>query len=139
MRTYECILKKADRPDLGKLVLRVMLGGILIFHGIHKILYGIDDIMSMLKSSGVPEFIGYGVYVGEVIAPVMILAGVMTRPAALFIMINMIMAWLLADAANTFKLDEQGGLAIEGLLFYFMSSIAILALGAGRYSLSKNS
>ncbi|WP_277972170.1 hypothetical protein [Pantoea agglomerans] len=49
------------------------------------------------------------------------------------------MAWLLADASSTFRLDEQGGLAIEGLLFYFFSSLAIVFLGAGKYAVMKYS
>jgi len=119
MPTYHYLLNKFDQPDSGKLILRIMLGGILIFHGIHKALYGVDEISVMLTSFGLPAFLSYGVYIGELIAPAMILLGVLTRPAAFFVMINMIMAWLLADASSTFRLDEQGGLAIEGLLFYF--------------------
>lgn len=130
---------KPGHPDAGKLLMRIMLGGILLFHGVHKAIYGIDEITSMLVSSGLPGFIGYGVYVGELIAPAMVLLGVLARPAAFFIMVNMIMAWVLADASNTFRLDDQGGLAIEGLLFYFLSAAAIMLLGAGRYALMKNS
>jgi putative oxidoreductase len=59
-----------------------MLGGILIFHGIHKALYGVDEISVMLTSFGLPAFLSYGVYIGELIAPAMIRLGVLTRPAA---------------------------------------------------------
>lgn len=139
MQIYNYLQSKVDRPDTGKLLLRIMLGGILLFHGVHKLLYGIDEIREMLTSFGLPAIMSYGVYVGEVIAPVMILLGVLTRPAAFFIMINMIMTWALADVVNTFRLDDQGGMAIEGLMFYFLSALAIVFLGAGKYALVKNS
>lgn len=139
MHLLNCICKKIDKPDTGKLLLRIMLGGILIFHGVHKLIYGIDEVVAMLTVSGLPEFLGYGVYVGELFAPLLLLTGIMTRAAAFFIMINMIMAWYLGDAASTLHLDSQGGLMIEGLLFYFLSASAILFLGAGRYAVMKNS
>lgn len=93
----------------------------------------------MLAASGLPAFLGYGVYAGELVAPVLLLAGILTRAAALFIMINMVFAWYLGDAPETLHLDAQGGLMIEGLLFYFFSAIAVVFLGAGKYAVIKNS
>ncbi len=133
------VYKKFDQPDTGKLLLRIMLGGILIFHGAHKLIYGIDEVREMLAASGLPAFLGYGVYAGELVAPVLLLAGILTRAAALFIMINMVFAWYLGDAPETLHLDAQGGLMIEGLLFYFFSAIAVIFLGAGKYAVIKNS
>ncbi|MGE4517838.1 MAG: DoxX family protein, partial [Arcobacteraceae bacterium] len=55
--------------DFGKLLLRLMVGGLMLFHGIAKINGGIDFIITKVTQEGFPEFLAYGVYIGEVVAP----------------------------------------------------------------------
>ncbi|HVL75048.1 MAG TPA: DoxX family protein, partial [Noviherbaspirillum sp.] len=82
--------------DLGKLLLRVTLAFLILLHGIAKVLNGVDPIMGMLARQGFPPALAYLVYLGEVIAPVLIIIGIWTRPAALIIAINMVVAvWLV--------------------------------------------
>src|SRR5262245_15608191 len=83
--------------EIGKFILRLAVAGLLLPHGIQKIINSnmVNDIGGLLKANGLPEFLAYGVFVGEVAAPVLILLGFLTRPAALIVMINMGMAvWL---------------------------------------------
>lgn len=54
--------------DFGKLILRVCVGGLMLFHGIFKLQYGIDGVTGLLESRGLPTFMAYGVYVGEILA-----------------------------------------------------------------------
>ena len=54
------------QEDLGKLVLRLTVGGLLLFHGIHKLLNGIAPIKAMVAAHHLPDAIAYGVYLGEV-------------------------------------------------------------------------
>ncbi len=61
--------------DLGLLVLRLSIGGLLLFHGIHKAIFGIDAIGVMLEQLGLPAFIAYGAMLCETVAPVMIVVG----------------------------------------------------------------
>ena len=124
-----------NTDDTGKLVLRVALAILLLFHGYAKMTGGIGFIAGMLAKAGAPAALGYLVYVGEVIAPLMILAGIFTRPAALVVAINMIVAVLLVHIGQFFTLDKTGGWALELQGMYFFASVAVALLGAGRYSL----
>src|SRR6185503_4497323 len=94
--------------DLGRLILRVMVGGLMLFHGLHKIRHGIGGAMADLTARGLPSALGYLVYVGEVVAPLLVLVGFMTRPAAMVIAINMVMAVWLAHMGQLFTLTKSG-------------------------------
>jgi putative oxidoreductase len=124
-----------NTQDAGKLVLRAVLAAMLLFHGISKLHNGIGFIADMLAKAGLPAVIGYGVYIGEVIAPLFILAGLFTRAAAAIVAINMIVAVLLAHTTQFFSINETGGWALELQGMYFFTAIAIALLGAGRYSI----
>ncbi len=52
--------------DFGKFLLRLAVGGLMLFHGLHKLFDGVDGISNMLIAKGLPGFIAYGVLVGEV-------------------------------------------------------------------------
>jgi len=120
--------------DAGKLVLRLALGLMIILHGISKLMNGIDPILAGVTNAGLPRAFGYLVYVGEVLAPLLIIIGFLTRPAALVIAINMIFAVYLVHAAQFFSLGKTGGWALELQGMYFFTAIAIALLGAGRFS-----
>ncbi len=124
-------------PDLANLLLRLTFG-LLIFHGWHKLHGGIDGIQTMLEAHGVPGFVGYGVLLGEFIAPIMIILGIFTRPAALVAAVTMFVAWLLVGLGHTFELSPVGAWAIEDIVYYFMVAIVIALMGCGRYSVMKN-
>jgi putative oxidoreductase len=121
--------------DAGKLVLRAVLAAMLLFHGISKLHNGIGFIADMLAKAGLPAIFGYGVYIGEVVAPLFILAGLFTRAAALVIAVNMVVAVLLAHTSMFFTTNDTGGWALELQGMYFFSAVAIALLGAGRFSL----
>lgn len=123
-------------PDIAKLLLRLSVGIMMLFHGIHKIIHGVSGIKGMLSSAGLPEFLAYGVYVGEVIVPIFIVLGLYARVASLVLAFNMLVAILLAHGGALFALGKHGGLAIELPLFYFILSIVIFLLGSGRYAVN---
>ena len=61
--------KTLTHEDFGKLLLRLAVGGLMLFHGMHKLIGGVDGISGMLVAKGLPGFIAYGVLIGEVVAP----------------------------------------------------------------------
>src|SRR5436190_396409 len=95
--------------DIAKLVLRLTIGGLMLFHGISKVVHGIAPIKDMIHASGLPSIVAYGVYMGEVVAPILIILGVLTRPAALVFSFNMVVAVLMAHRAQVFTLEPMGG------------------------------
>lgn len=132
MQTATTTLRHTE--DAGKIVLRVVLAAMLLFHGVSKMHNGIGFVADMLAKAGLPAVFGYGVYIGEVVAPLFILFGVCTRGAALVVAINMIVAVLLVHTSQFFTINDTGGWALELQGMYFFTAIAIALLGAGRYS-----
>ncbi|HHG8772583.1 TPA: DoxX family protein [Raoultella planticola] len=131
--------KMLSHDDVGKLLLRLAVGGLMLFHGLHKLFAGVSGISGMLVAKGLPGFIAYGVFVGEVVAPCLLIVGILTRPAALVLALTMAVAWLMVGTGQTFMLDTVGAWAIESLVYFFIGALAIAFLGAGRFSLAGNS
>ncbi|ERS03832.1 GntR family transcriptional regulator [Marinobacter sp. C1S70] len=124
-----------DNADLGKLIVRLTLGGLLLFHGIAKLLNGIGFIEGHLASHGLPTILAYGVYIGEVIAPLMVILGYQTRIGALIIVFNMIVAIALVHGHQLLTLSSNGGWALELQGFFLFTALALIFLGPGRYKL----
>lgn len=121
--------------DFAKLLLRLILGGLILFHGVHKLIYGISEVEAMLRSINLPEFIAYGVYVGELIAPLFIILGLYARVASVVLAINMLMAIFLAYDFSL-SISKYGSLLIETPLLFFVMSILIFLLGSGKYGVN---
>ena len=124
-----------DNADLGKLIVRLTLGGLLLLHGIAKLLNGIGFIEGQLASHGLPTILAYGVYIGEVIAPLMVILGYQTRIGALIIVFNMIVAIALVHGHQLLTLSSNGGWALELQGFFLFTALALIFLGPGRYKL----
>ena len=120
--------------DLTKLTLRLTVGVLMLLHGIAKLRHGIARIILNVEHHGLPSFVGYGVFIGEVLAPVAIILGLYTRPAALALAINMLFAVWLAHMGDIGNLGRGGGWAVELQWFYFAVALAVAALGGGRYA-----
>jgi putative oxidoreductase len=122
--------------SVGKLVLRVTLGVLILLHGIAKLKGGVGGIVGMASAAGLPGFVGYAVYIGEVLAPLMVIAGWYSRLAAAVIAINMLFAIALAHASDIFALGSSGGWAIELQGMFLFTAIAVALLGPGRFSVN---
>ena len=120
--------------DAGKLILRLSLGLLILLHGLAKLTGGIASILTMVHEQGLPSALAYGVYLGEIIAPALVILGVLTRPAAAMIAINMAIAIYLAHTSHIFSLTKAGGWTLELQGMFFFSALAIALLGAGHYS-----
>ena len=130
-------MNDTTRADLGKLVLRVALGVLVLLHGIAKLKGGVADIVGMVEAQGLPGVLGYGVLVGEVLAPLMVLAGFHARIGGLLIAINMLVAIALAHLGQLGQLNEQGGWALELQGMFLAAAIAVALFGPGAYSANR--
>ena len=128
----------ANRTDAGLLVLRLGLGALMLFHGIYKLTHGIAWIAGPLGRVGLPPWVAYGVYVGEILAPVLVILGLWARPAAFVIAFDMFMAIFLARRGDVAKINPMsGGWAIELELMFLVAALTIALAGSGRYGLGK--
>ncbi|HET7314225.1 DoxX family protein [Salinisphaera sp.] len=126
-----------DNKALGQLVLRLAVGGLVLFHGVSKVAHpgALEFIQRQLTGANLPEMLSYGVYVGEVIGPLLILLGVFSRVGGLLVAINMLFALYLVHLGQIFALSDQGGWAIELQVSYLLGGVAILFLGSGRLAM----
>ena len=128
-------VRAATLDDVAKLLLRVTLGALMLLHGIAKLQNGIDPIIDAVANAGLPPVLAYGVFVGEVLAPLLLIAGVWTRLAAGVIVINMVAAIALMHSNDFATLSRTGGWALELQAFYLVVAGAVALLGAGRFGL----
>ncbi|MBX3608860.1 MAG: DoxX family protein [Hydrogenophaga sp.] len=114
-----------DHPRAGALILRWTLALLLLLHGWAKITNGVGGIEGMLVARGWPGWIAYGVYLGEVLAPLMLLAGFWVVPAALVIATNMVIALWLAHMGHWLQLSNSGGWRLELQAFFLVSALVV--------------
>jgi putative oxidoreductase len=120
--------------DAGKLLLRVLVGGLLLLHGFHKLITGPGEVASIFSAHGVPGFLAYGVYIGEVIGPVLMVLGVYARIGAALVVANMLVAVLVTHGLNVWHLNEHGGWSIELEALFGVGALCVALFGAGSYS-----
>jgi putative oxidoreductase len=121
--------------DLGRLILRLVVGVLILLHGISKITGGAGFILDVVGKAGLPSAIGYLVYIGEVVAPILLIIGLWTRAAAIVVVVDMLFAIVLVHLGEFFTLNQTGGWSLELQGMYLFGALAIACLGAGRYSL----
>ena len=123
--------------DLGKLLIRLAAGGLMLFHGVSDIMNGPGEVMKTFAAQGLPTFLAYGIYLGEFVAPLLILLGVLARPAGVLVAGTMMVAVATAHGAQIFSIDDYGAWQIEVNAFYFLTALAVTCLGSGRWSVSR--
>ncbi len=115
--------------DLAALLLRLIFGGLFIYHGWGK-LSNYELMLTMFQ-----DIIGIGikptvilVIFAEFFCGIFVLLGFFTRLSVIPIMITMIVAYFVAHGKDPFEVKE--------LPFAFLLlSIVVFVLGSGRYSL----
>ena len=110
----------------------------MLFHGMHKLIYGVGFIGDMLAAIGLPSFIAYGSLLAELVASLMIICGIWTRLASVVFAGNMVVAILMAHASEMFSLSPMtGGLVIELPLLYLLGAAVLCLTGGGRFAVTK--
>jgi putative oxidoreductase len=128
---------KQIKIDLGKLLLRIGVGGLMLFHGIAKLMHGFQGIKDLLIAKGLPEFLWIGALLGEVFAPICMLLGVMTRFSSVLVAITMIFAMYLVFGTGALAIGKNGIPVAELNILFLFSALALAFIGGGRYALYK--
>ena len=126
------------KQHIGLLILRVSIAFTMLVYGISKLTFGIDYIKDLVSQYGLPTFISYGVFIGEILAPILIIIGFRTKLAGLVFAVNCFVAILMDRLPDVLSLNEHGGWAIGLIFIYMMFGIALFFTGAGMYALSTN-
>ncbi len=123
--------------DLGKLILRLTLGILILLHGIAKLRYGVSGIEGMVQGHGLPGFLAYGVFVGEFIAPLLVIFGFYARIGGLIMAFNMVVAVALAHGSQLFDISKSGGWELELQGFFLFTALVVALIGPGRFGINR--
>lgn len=129
--------------NISLLIVRLSLGILLLFHGVRTIRYGMSSLEQLLAKD-IPDYVAYsvyfgeiyGVYIGEIVAPLMIVLGFRTRLAGLLLLINMLVIILIAQPHVIIAITGSSTWKLESTGFYLAGSLILLLSGGGKYSLS---
>jgi putative oxidoreductase len=131
-------LRFLDRlQPLALLVLRLVLGAVLIAHGYPKIFGGMSHQVQMVRGLGIPGWLAYFSATAEFFGGIAVIIGLLTRLAALGIVINMSVAIAKVHWKNGFtgNGNYQFPLALAAmaflLIFYGAGPIALDAIRGG--------
>ncbi len=133
---FKLMLKNKEKymDDQAKLLLRLTVGFTMLLHGIAKF-DGIEFITGTLVGIGLPGIIANGVYIGEVLAPLMVIVGLYARVGGWIMAVNMLFAIGLMHSEQIFTLTEGGAWAIEVQILYLSAAVVIALLGSGKFAL----
>jgi putative oxidoreductase len=130
----KCIFSNEENPllkNLGLLLLRLLVGGFMLTHGIPKLL-NFDSLSGVF-----PDPLGIGstaslilILTAEVGAAIFIIMGLFTRFSTIPIIIGMAVAAFIIHANDPLAIKELA-------LVYFGLSIVLLLTGGGNFSVDK--
>jgi putative oxidoreductase len=133
------VKKLFSDPDLGLLIVRVILGGAMIAYGVPKFMNGgamLEQVGTAMKFVGLdfaPVFWGFMAALTEVMGGIMIMWGFLFRPAALFLLFTMVVATLFqAHQAGSFVANAVHPLSYAGIF------LGLIFTGPGKWSIQKN-
>lgn len=127
-------MNSTTQHDIAKLILRVTLGLLVMLHGAAKLKGGMAGIIGLVESHGLPGFIGYGVLIGELLGPLMLIVGFHARIGAVLVAVNMLFAIALVHMGELGRFNGQGGWALELQGMFLAAAVALSLLGPGRFS-----
>lgn len=126
-------MRYLDRlQPLALLMLRLVLGVIMVAHGYPKVFGGMQKHISLVSSLGLPWWWAYLSAAAEFVGGLLVIAGLLTRFAALAICINMVVAVSKVHWAKGFFVREGG---YEFALAVATMAFVLIFLGSGPISL----
>jgi putative oxidoreductase len=97
----------------------------------------VSGISGRLQGVGLPGALAYGVYVGEVLAPLLVIISFYSRIGALVIVISMLFAIGLAHSGDVFSISNTGGWAIALQAFLLLTAVAVALIGPGKFAVNR--
>lgn len=131
--------------DIGAFVARIALGVVILPHGLQKLLglfegAGFSGTVEFFVSSGIPALVAILIIIGESFGAVGLIAGFLSRLAALGITVIMLGAIVTVHLQNGFFMNWGGTAAGEGFEFHLLAvglGLIVLIKGGGIWSVDR--
>ena len=138
MNKIHSAIHRLHNADLGVLFLRVAVGVVFIHAGYLK-LADMTLVITGFGAIGFPAWLAYFVAYCELLGGLAVLLGIFVRYAGVVLAIIMLVAFWKVLGPNGFGLSNnpQLGGGYEYVFVLFFSSLALVTLGAGKYSLAR--
>lgn len=123
--------------DFGLLLLRV-LPVIMFLHGLRKAsnFSGFRDTVAGNSFGALaPDVFAIMVVAGQLILPILIAIGLLTRLSALLMAVMMAFVWVLTQLPNGLIDARTGGIVGEAAIMFVIVSLPLIFTGPGRFSL----
>ncbi|MEP0943096.1 MAG: DoxX family protein [Rhizobiaceae bacterium] len=122
--------------DYAAFLARLSLGGILLAHGLLKVLvFTIPGTVGYFASLGLPAIFAYLTIFGEIVGGAAIIAGLYTRLAAL-LSLPILVGALWAHAGNGWVFSSEGG-GWEFPLLLAVLAVIVALQGSGAFAFRK--
>ena len=142
------MFKKLIQTDdeVSTLIMRVMLGIVFFPHGAQKLLgwfggSGFSETMSAFTDKmGIPAVLAFLAIMAESVGAVALIAGFLTRIAALGIGTNMVVAIIMVHLPNGFFMNWFGNQKGEGFEYHLLAvtlALALIIKGGGKWSIDR--
>jgi putative oxidoreductase len=119
---------EALEKDLAALLLRFVLGGLMIMHGLPKI-QNYSEYVNGFDPIGLGPDVSLSLAIfGELICGVLLVIGLFTRLATIPVLITMAVAFFVVHGADEFQVKELS-------FVYMILALVLFFLGGGKYSL----
>ncbi len=120
---------------LAPVIARVIVGGMMFFHGLDMLNSGVSGFSRGLANRGVPleDVAAWGVTLLELVGGLMLVVGLLSRVIAALMTVELIFAIALVTGSRGLIAEE--GVGFERDLAYIASFLVVVLLGPGRPSL----
>lgn len=120
---------------LAPVTARVIVGGMMFFHGLDKLNSGVSGFAGGLAKKGVPLEVvaAWGVTLLELVGGLMLVVGLLSRVIAALMTVELIFAVALFTGSK--GLIGEQGVGFERDLAYIAAFLVVVLLGPGRPSL----
>jgi putative oxidoreductase len=138
--------------DVGKLLLRMTVGILILFHA-YAFLSGDPGIPNSVAAWGFPSFVAYVAFLMETIGAMFVILGIFTEVGALGIVLFMLAAIIMYHSTEIQGLRGSGNhlflrgmnpagthrdkYFLEAQAFYLFGALSVALLGAGRYRIGR--
>ena len=124
-------MKNSPVTNFGLLLLRVVFSGMLLMHGIPKLMKLVSGDLEFADPIGIgaPLSLVLAIF-GEVIFPILVIIGFKTRWTVIPMILTMAVAAFIVHASDPMSTKELS-------ILFLTAFISIALLGPGKYSIDK--